>query len=49
MGLLGAVLLAASAKAAPVPASVAPTELRVNYIDVRKHCVLMLRSPVRLS
>ena len=48
MALL-AVLLAASAKAAPVPASVAPTELRVNYIDVRKHCVLMLRSPVRLS
>ena len=48
MALLG-VLLAASAKAAPVPASVAPTELRVNYIDVRKHCVLMLRSPVRLS
>ena len=40
MALLGAVLLAASAKAAPVPASVAPTELRVNYIDVRKHCVL---------
>ena len=45
MALLGAVLLAASAKAAPVPASVTPTELRVNYIDVRKPCVLGCSAP----
>ena len=47
MALLGAVLLAASAKAAPVPASVTPTELRVNYIDVRKR-VLGCSAPRRL-